>query len=297
MIISYVVVKWQIMSNTADHRLPMIQNPSRRRIMQLEVIHHAPTGEAKPTPILFVHGAWHAAWCWNEYFLPYFAGCGYDVHALSLRGHGESEGRNRLRWISNGEYVEDVAQVASGLSTPPIIIGHSMGGFVVQKYLETYPAPAAVLLASIPPIGALPFVLRSLLHHPISTLTATFTLTLYHMVNTPKKARDAFFSPDMPQAQVDAYFARIQNESFRMLLDTVLLALPRPAKVRQKDIPMLVLGAEKDKIFTPSEVKATAHSYDADAEFFPNMAHDMMLEAGWQAVADRIIGWLDEEKL
>jgi pimeloyl-ACP methyl ester carboxylesterase len=46
-----------------------------------------------------------------------------------------------------------VVAVAERLPTPPVVIGHSMGGFVVQKYLETHQAPAGVLLASIPPRG------------------------------------------------------------------------------------------------------------------------------------------------
>jgi len=40
--------------------------------MQLEVITRKPKAAASSTPILFVHAAWHGAWCW-ENFLPYFA--------------------------------------------------------------------------------------------------------------------------------------------------------------------------------------------------------------------------------
>jgi pimeloyl-ACP methyl ester carboxylesterase len=36
-------------------------------------------------------------------------------------------------------------------SATPVLIGHSMGGFIVQKYLETGTAPAAVLVSSAPP--------------------------------------------------------------------------------------------------------------------------------------------------
>ena len=61
--------------------------------MNLELIKSEPVSAAHPTPILFVHGMWHGAWCWAEHFLPYFAQHGYDSYALSLRGHGASEGR------------------------------------------------------------------------------------------------------------------------------------------------------------------------------------------------------------
>jgi alpha-beta hydrolase superfamily lysophospholipase len=57
---------------------------------------------------------------------------------------------------------------------------------------------------------------------------------------------------------------------------------------------LLVLGGTDDQLVSPDEVRATARAYGTEAELFSNMAHDMMLEAGWQAVADRILNWLDE---
>ena len=55
-----------------------------------EVIEKGRSSEAHPTPLLFVHGAAHAAWCWDEYFLDFFADRGYRAVALSLHGHGAS---------------------------------------------------------------------------------------------------------------------------------------------------------------------------------------------------------------
>ena len=119
--------------------------------MRLETIKEEPANDARSTPVLFVHGMSHAAWCWVEHFLPYFAQHGYVSHALSLRGHGSSEGRKRLRWTPLAEYVSDVAQVVDQMERSPVLVGHSMGGMIVQKYLELNGVPAAVLLASAPP--------------------------------------------------------------------------------------------------------------------------------------------------
>ncbi|HZG68660.1 MAG TPA: alpha/beta fold hydrolase, partial [Herpetosiphonaceae bacterium] len=65
--------------------------------MSLELISKQPRSQARSSPVLFVHGAWHGAWCWAEHFLDYFAERGYGAHALSLRGHGGSAGHERLR--------------------------------------------------------------------------------------------------------------------------------------------------------------------------------------------------------
>ena len=256
--------------------------------MQLEVISYQPEHKTFDTPLLFVHGAWHAAWCWEE-FLPYFAEQGYEAHALSLRGHGGSEGHERLRWHSGQDYVTDVAQIAQTFSTPPVVIGHSMGGYVVQKYLETHEAPAGILLASIPSSGIWGFGLRHLWRYPWPFLKAHLLLNAWHMIGTLPVAHDAFFSPQMPLEEVNRHFVRMQSESFRLEMDALLLNLPRPQQVKS---PMLVLAAENDNVFTVAEEEKTAQAYGTTAVIFPNMAHDMMLEPGWQQVADHMIGWL-----
>ncbi len=42
----------------------------------LEVIDKGSCSQAHPVPLLFVHGGWHGAWCWDDHFLDFFAGCG-----------------------------------------------------------------------------------------------------------------------------------------------------------------------------------------------------------------------------
>lgn len=263
--------------------------------MNLEIITRKPkSGATRPTPLLFVHGAWHGAWCWDEYFLPYFADKGYLARALSLRGHGKSEGRERLRWTSIRGYVDDVAQVASDFANPPVVIGHSMGGFVVQKYLEKHDAPAGVLLASIPPHGYFPAMIRAGIKHPLALLKSGVRANPYHLVGTPQLAHNAFFSADLPAEKVEKYFKGIQQESFAGVFDVNLFYLPRPKRVKT---PMLVLGGATDKVFTVREVEGTGRAYNTTAEIFPYTAHDMMLEVNWKAVADRIIAWLQARNI
>ena len=263
--------------------------------MQLEILIREAVADARPTPLLFVHGAWHGAWCWDEHFLPYFAEHGYTSTALSLRGHGASEGNNKLRWSSITDYVNDVSQIASQFEQPPVLIGHSMGGLVVQKYLETHQAPAAVLLASVPPGGVTRTTLSIAGRHPLPFLKTNATLTLYHIIGTPELTREAFFSEKMPEEKLAAYHQRMQNESYRAFLDMMVFNLPRPKRVQKT--PMLVLGGAKDTIFNPKEVQATALGYQTKAEIFADVAHDMMLEDGWNTVADRILAWLGEQGL
>ena len=144
---------------------------------------------------------------------------------------------------------------------------------IVQKYLERNQAPAAVLLASTSPRGVLPTTLRLARRHPFAFTKVGLTFSMYPLVSTPALAREAFFSADMPAAQLTRYASVLQDESYRAMLDMVALNLPRPKRVKT---PLLVLGGTDDQLISPAEVRMTAQAYGTEAELFPRMAHDMM---------------------
>ncbi|BBX16434.1 alpha/beta hydrolase [Mycolicibacterium duvalii] len=254
----------------------------------LEVIAKGSATDSHPIPLLFVHGAWHAAWCWDDHFLDFFADRGYHAVALSLRGHGTSTTAKPLRRCSFADYLADIAAVADTLPTAPVLVGHSMGGYLVQKYLQTRAAPAAVLMASMPPSGYIASGLRWLRRHPWHFARMSATGRSLPYVGTLALARERFFSPSTPDDVVANCVARLQEESARSGLDG-LYDRPRPERV---ETPVLVLGARRDGAVTELEVHETARAYRTTAELFPDMGHNMMLEPGWAAVGNRIDEWL-----
>ena len=258
--------------------------------MKLELISVGQDTATHPIPLVLVHGAWHGAWCWEANFIPYFVRAGFAVRALSLRGHGSSDGRAALRRHAIADYVADLAAITADLRPAPILIGHSMGGLVVQKYLERHAAAAAVLLASVPTSGATATALRVLARHPVQFTKINLRLSLYPVVETPALAREYLFSPHTPAELVATVQARLQDESYRAFLD-MMTRLPRPGRVK---VPLRVLGAAEDGIFTPGEVARTARAYGTTATIYPHMGHNMMLEQGWERVAGDIVAWLDE---
>lgn len=260
--------------------------------MKLEIISKHPVESRHPTPLLFIHGMLHGAWCWDVHFLDYFAQHGFAAHAVNLRGHGGSEGREKLRWARIGDYVDDLANAARQLPGPPVLIGHSMGGFVIQKYLEAYDAPGAVLLSSPPPVGLWGTVLRIARRRPFVFAKVNLTLSLLPVIATPELAREAFFSTDFPAEELLSYWKLMQDESYMAFLDMVALDLPKPAKVRT---PLLILGAARDNMLRASEIEATARAYHTQFEIIPDVAHNSMLEQRWQTVAERILVWLKNE--
>jgi pimeloyl-ACP methyl ester carboxylesterase len=262
--------------------------------MELEMITRKPEISSRANSILFIHGAWHGAWCWEQNFLPYFAEKGYTARAVSLRGHGSSQKPARFRLARIADYVADVHQVVSQLSDSPILIGHSMGGLVVQKYLEDHRVPAAVLLASVPVKGVLRTTLRIARRHPLAFLKANLTWSLYPIIGKPALCREAFFSADISNDDLETYFNRMQDESYLAFLDMMLFNLPKPERIVTD---LLIMGANDDTIFYSEEIEATAKAYQTQAVMFPAMAHNMMLERDWQSVADRIVNWLEEKGL
>lgn len=258
----------------------------------LELIVRRPDTSPRPTPLLFVHGAWHAAWCWDEHFLPYFADHGYACYAPSLRGHGLSPGRERLRWTRLQEYVDDLADTVAHLPAQPVLIGHSMGGFVIQHYLQQHRAPGAILVAPIPPTGALRATLHIARHHPRQFIKANASMRLAPLVATPELVRDLLFCASTSAKEINEYQPRLQDESYLAFLDMLALDLVKTKRVHR--VPMLVLGANDDTIVSQRQIRRTAAIYRAQAATFPNMGHDMMLETGWQEVAEHMLGWLNE---
>lgn len=262
--------------------------------MKLELLHEKAKGDANGSPILFVHGKWHGAWCWQENFMPYFAGKGYDVYALSLRGHAGSEGRERLRWTSIDDYVKDVEWAVAQIGRPPIIVGHSMGGFITQKYLESRQSPAAILLTPVPYFGLWHSTWTIFRRHPLIVLRVILTLSLYPVVETPELAGEGLFSKDISREALEKYHRQLQDESFRAYLDELGLNLVHPRRVKT---PLLVIAAGDDAVVPLTTVQKTARAYNTEAVMLPGVAHDVMLEPKWQGAADRMLTWLAERGL
>ncbi|HET8701249.1 MAG TPA: alpha/beta hydrolase [Nitrococcus sp.] len=262
---------------------------------RLEVILRRPRQPVFQTPLLFLHGAFVGAWCWEVHFLSYFVQRGFTVCAPSLRGHGRSGGREQLQHIGMQEFVHDLERVVAELEYPPVLIGHSMGGLVIQKYLEHHSVPAAVLMASVPPHGLLQSSMRLLLGDPLLLAQLTVLQGIGPGAADLGIARRAVFSDRLPEAELLEYARKLQPESQRALWDMTIGALPCPWRVQAP--PMLVIGARDDVLFSIAEVERTAQAYGADLHLQPDMAHAIMLEPGWRIVAQRIIDWLADKHL
>lgn len=85
---------------------------------------------------VLVHGAYHASWCW-EPLVQKLEERGHTAMAPDLPGHAFNDG-----WIGQQEmssYIRSIIELIDTLDTPPVLVGHSMGGAVVAGVAEQCP--------------------------------------------------------------------------------------------------------------------------------------------------------------
>jgi pimeloyl-ACP methyl ester carboxylesterase len=254
------------------------------RIGQLWLERRLPVRSAARGRLLLIHGLWGGSWYWG-YQLRRFAAAGWDAWAVNLRGHHGSDPGVEVGGLSVGDYVADVARCVAELGQV-VLIGHSLGGLVAQKAAEQLPLQAAVFVASAPPRGipALHWpVLRRLGRHAGAMLASRAFLP-------SRAAADALlFNNLAPEVRRDAY-ARLVPESGRAAREVALgLVAVDPARVR---CPTLVVGAALDTLAPCRLQRRIAAKYKSEYRELPPHAHMPMLEEGWEAVADALLGWV-----
>lgn len=252
--------------------------------MTLEVLERRPAdGPTGKPPLVFVHGYWQAAWCWDEYLMPDMANRGYDCFAVSLTGHGGSDGKIRGRSIVDN--VEDVYSLMARFDDPPVVIGHSMGGYTTQHYLaRRHPALAAVLVSPVPARGAWKATWKAARAHPGKFIKANLSLDIGAVVENPDHAYEYLFSPDFPRGEADRYVGRWERASYKTYLN---LLFSRP-KIENIDVPVLIIGGDRDGLFDVAEWEETAKDLGAELRIIEGAGHQLMLEPAWSTLADEI---------
>jgi pimeloyl-ACP methyl ester carboxylesterase len=260
-------------------------------MLKLETLIRRPRAPRADAPrVLLVHGICVGAWVWEEHFMPYLADAGFEVHALSLRGHGGSEGRSRLNDWRLADYTDDLRRVVDDLAGSPLaVVGHSLGGAVVQDWLRTGGQAAGVaLLASVPPWGLAYSAWQMMLMSP----------DLFHQVATlgPDRALDSaimrrnLFSSELPDEDYARFLRRVQGESRHVGIE---LQGWRPFAPMPWQAPSpFVLGGCDDRFIRPDALRATATYYGVAPTLVPGLAHALMLEPGWEGAAAPLADWL-----
>jgi pimeloyl-ACP methyl ester carboxylesterase len=255
------------------------------RISDLTVLRALPAHATRP-PVLFVHGYFADASVFTEW-LTLFAERGCPAYAVHLRGRADSRTGTHLGRASIQDFVEDAARVARDLNRPAVI-GHSMGGLIAQRLAERDEVRAAVLISPAPPRG-ITVMTAQLARKQLKYLPAIFRSRVVH----PKREdlRELVLNhvpPDLQEAALDAFVP----DSGRAARDMSIMGVP--VDVGRVTCPLFVIVAGDDHFIPRGIGERIAKRYAAPVQVFEGRGHMIVIEPGWQEVADVADRWIRE---
>jgi pimeloyl-ACP methyl ester carboxylesterase len=240
-----------------------------------------PNGDATAPPIVFIHGGSHGAWLWEKW-LPYFAGTGRTCLAFSWFNHNGSRNLPEDEFLgrSIAAVTEELGIVAEQAGQAPVLVAHSMGALVAQKYAEDHPVVAQVLLAP----AACKEVGNPVIPIPVDR-TKPFPPMPYDM------AVD-WFLQDVPEPGARRYHSLMPDESPTAVWEVASGGAVSIDRTRIGG-PSLMIAGGKDIVVPADVVRRSAAHFGSDYLFLNDRGHSMILEPRWQEIAERIRSWLD----
>jgi pimeloyl-ACP methyl ester carboxylesterase len=251
-----------------------------------------PERRSRRKPLLFLHGELTGSWLWERY-LGYFAGRGWEGHALNLRNHYWSQTADPAQ-LSFDTYTEDVVAALERLGPTVVVVGHGMGGLLALKAAERMPISGLVLLSP-----ELPRELRAPARsYELREIPEVYGRSMIGWETLPERLlRD---HRDLNLADV----LRIQH---------LLGQKPHEAGAARRQmlagvsvdrrgveaVPRLVIGGGLDRTVSAEEAERVAEWLDAEFEPFGAHSHYGLVvgEASFQQVADAIRGFLETHRL
>jgi pimeloyl-ACP methyl ester carboxylesterase len=242
-----------------------------------------------------------------ESFRSYYETRGFKVLAPAWpRMTGEVESLRRdssaLAGLGLGEIVDHYAGIIQGLPRPPILIGHSVGGLVVQLLLDRGLGRAGVAIDSATPRGVLPLpwsALRSgwpVLGNPLNywrTVALTFEQFRYAFANVmaESEARAAYERYAVPGPGRPLF--QIASGNFNPW------AANRIAFRKNERAPLLLIGGSEDHVVPARLNRINFRLYRHSAALtgykeFPHRCHLIIGQTGWREVAEFALTWLQE---
>jgi len=263
-----------------------MSEPTQVEIAGFPGLYAEAEGERRPLPLVFLHGMWAHHEFFHTY-LRFFSTEGFDCYAVSRRGRKGVPPTN-AQGVGFQDYLDDTLSTLDAIGREVIVVGWSLGGLVAQKVAEAGRCQAAVLVAPVAPgdvrtlprLGALPFYLRRL---PDMLLGRPFLPSYGHAVR--------LFLGRIPEADRRLLYDAVVPDSGTVGRQIALTGVR--VDVSQVRCPMLCVVGVDDNATPARSVRRIAAKYDADLREYPNHAHMLMEEPGWEGIASDMLAWLD----
>ena len=218
---------------------------------------------------------------------------GLAVYALDQRGHGRSPGK-RGHVSRFAQFLSDVAAlrrlVASETAAPQLLLGHSFGGTVALRYLETEPEGLAGAIVSSPFLAvamAVPVWKRALARVLVEVLPSVPVATGLDL---------AYLSTDPAVGQAarsDPLYHRVMSpRAYREILAAQGATLAEGRHIR---VPLLLLLAGDDRIVSRPASEAFARSLGGDVtvKTYDGFYHEIFNEPQRARIFRDVEPWLE----
>jgi len=253
------------------------------------------------TTIIFVHGMFFNSEYWNDW-KNYFESQGYTCYSPSWPYHEKAisvqqqSPEKKLGHLNLTQITGHYEKFIDSLNLPnkPILIGHSMGGLIVQQLLQRHRAVAGILISTAPPKWTLsfkptffksnlPVLYPFAIHTPYRPSQNHFN---YALANTlpPEQQRNAYSELSVPETRL------VEWNLFGNRSKIYFNRVPQP---------LLFLSGSEDRIILSSLVQKTFRKYQktnpyAAYKSYPGKSHLMILENDWENIADDVHQWILE---
>jgi pimeloyl-ACP methyl ester carboxylesterase len=259
-----------------------------------------------PDTIVLVHGLWVTPRSW-EHWIEHYEGKGYRVLApaypgLEVEVEALNEDPSPIEALTIPAVVEHYEGIIGELDKPPILIGHSMGGLIVQILLDHGYGAAGVAIDSAPPEGVRRVALaevRSLfpvLRNPANRHRAVgFTKEQFHYA----------FGNNLSKEDSDKVYERYHIPTPGSFVWEAVLANYQPGMQagyvnydNDDRAPLLLIAGGEDQLLPASLTESNFKHYRnssavTDYHEFPERSHYTIGEDGWEEVADYALEWAE----
>ena len=259
--------------------------------------------------IVLIHGLWMTPLAW-EYWAHHYTERGYSVYAPSWPGM-ERDIRALRRTpetyaqIGIKQIVDHYEQLVVEFGEPPILIGHSFGGLVVQELLDRGLGACGVAIASAP--------IKGIWTLPYSTIRVVTPQLINPRNNhrcvplTPNQFHYAFMNTSSREESFRIYQRYAVPGPDHVLFQTELANFNPFAETavnvrRNSRAPLLMIAGGQDHVMPPSVIKANVRAYrhsTAVTEYkeFADRTHFIIGQSGWQEVANYALDWVRDQEV
>jgi pimeloyl-ACP methyl ester carboxylesterase len=253
--------------------------------------------------VMLIHGAWLTPASWDR-FRQRFESAGMTVIAPPwpyLGGPVDALRQSpdpRLAKLGLREITDHYAALIEAMPHPPILIGHSFGGLIVQLLADRGLGAAAVAIDPTPPFGVPA--------HPLAVWTSLGVFTAFNGWNRVLRMSRRGFSTGFAQTspeeeKLEAYERYVVPTPGRIFFQAVL---GFGAKVRWDNPnrpPLLLIAGEKDRTVPSPMVRSNYRKHLRSPVLtafreFSGRSHWLCNEEGWQDIADDALCWARQQR-